>query len=198
VKYKPHYRRLIWNPDGYRPVGYEWGNYVSSNNSYALRHDLFEHQLGESGTMPEEFRAVGAKYRFAPEVLTENVGTHAKFWYLALKRYVNLSRSIKEVEAPDFLGNFVFYELGLPNPQFWLHLLVEGYNNALTFPKEAWEKMKNENFKIYHKNHKNLVVDLNKGIVVKATNSKEAREFLLQSAQLSQIQENKISTREGI
>ena len=173
---KEHLRKLIWVVGGYQPVGYEWNNYGLHKSGVVMKHDLYEHQIGESGTWEEEFRAFGGRQRFIDKFEIVDYGrNHAKYWKTVT------TQIIKSVPTEKFDGldvdieRFCLDYLEVEHPYFFANLLMQGYTNALQYSKEAHTRLSEIDFYSLHNAGQNITVDLMKGKVVKLTNSPEAR-----------------------
>jgi hypothetical protein len=182
-------RKLIWHPMGYQPEGYEWHNYYISTNPIGISHDLYHHRVGESGTWTEEFRAFGASARFQAyefNMIGDNGVAFAQQFSSELNRepiipeYYNSKPCYNEK-----IEHFAFYLMCCNHHGTYLrNILMDGYNHALQFTEEAYQRVKDYNFWKAWKRGNQLEVDLSTGFILDLEPSR-----LFQSASI-EVEEN--------
>ena len=155
------YRKLIWEPSGFRPEGYNWSRFRVSKSNSLLRHDVYEHHqpLGDSVT---EFTTFGAIAKF----------NDYDTFLLWVPTIIRMSRRIKpngtryQFSLPDRIADIFYYELGTNNPTYYAHLFQIGYNHAKRFPIEAYQKFGDIDFVRLHEQERDIIVDLMRGIII--------------------------------
>lgn len=159
-------RKLNWHKDGYQPLRYEWKNYTRGFNEYTLRHDLMMHQPDENGTLEEELRALGARYRYdkcdnmVKEFVMYDYAKRLKKEWANFIPTPNLETNLN----PKLVS--ICKATGLDNPIYFAKWLSEGYEYALQYNMKAFHRFIDTNYVLYHKCELNLTVDLDTGEVV--------------------------------
>ena len=133
-------RKLTWHKKGYVPERYNWYNYEPATIVNVLRHDLMHHQPNESGTLEEELRALGARYRY--EKCGQMVGEFLVYDYAKRlkKEWANfLPTPNLETKLNTKLSN-ISKATGLDNHLYFAKWLSEGYDYALQYDMKAYHR----------------------------------------------------------
>lgn len=157
-------RKLRWTPQGYHPEGYDWWNYRVANDIKLLRHDLFEHQINETGERWEELRALGATERFTSNIKKSSVSYYTiwkPFVQAATDEFAVKSISVKRIKC---IEKFVTL-MELDNPEWCIKILMDGYEYAKQWNVIAYEKFITQEKKLntWFENGLDVFVNLDTG-----------------------------------
>lgn len=159
-------RKLIWHKQGYIPERYGWKNYTPTTSVNVLRHDFYHHQPDESGTLEQELRAYGGRYRFEETEITS--------WMLVsdVLKFDLVGRLKKEAKKFNYNNEpikDIFFKVAAEtsqHPYYFATFLTAGYNYAQQYNMEAYDKFIKLDFIVPHKCEQNLIVDLDSGEIV--------------------------------
>lgn len=168
-------RKLVWHKEGYIPERYGWKNYTPTTSVNVLRHDFYHHQPDESGTLEQELRAYGGRYRFEENYTTSSDLVRDVLLFDLNKRLDRESKKFVYNNEPIMEVFFNLAKSTTNHPYYFATFLTAGYNYAQQYSMEAYNKFIRLDFLEPHKCEQNLIVDLDSGDIVSEVHKSVSR-----------------------